>query len=238
MSLFTQRIFSRGRFLFWGIVPVGGALLVSMNVFRPTENIWMLWVLDVVFVLLAFGLWNRTKLRTMLRIVCGIVSVGYLALTIEAYVTGEQRLRFSVGLLAIGIPAAIFAIRGYFMQSEGVTGEWIEAVNQTRDGLVLRRALTGVVENSEPPSTGRCLRALIAAELIATRKGYDPANLPLPLREWPQRHSGLEVAHLIPLAVQALDRIAAKSELRELWMEKGEASAFEAEVRLPQRYLV
>ena len=238
MSAFTQNIFSGSRTLFWGIVPLGGLLVLSMNMFPPEQNHWILWVIDVVFVLFALGLWNPLRFRAAARIVCGAVCLLYLGYVVDQIRLGNRVEEAALGLVVIGVPAGIYAVRGRFATNDGPTGEWITSLNHCGDLRLLRDTFTAVIESASRPTHGMSLRALIVAELLATRRGYPVEELPFPLRGWPAGHRNLETEQIIPVALAAVDRILGDSELRDRWEREGLIEAFQSEIAKLHRFLI
>lgn len=74
-----------------------------------------------------------------------------------------------------------------------------------------------------------CSSALAAAEIVAALRGRPASDLPDDAKAWIEQH-GKKLAinqDLIDTAHDAIARIAADSELRDLWMDSDNADAWE-----------
>ncbi len=112
------RIFGhRSRFMFWGIVPIGAVLLALMTLsftdWTLTRAI-IVSVLDVTFLLFALGIYDPRRFTWSLRAAMVVVGLGYVSYCVDAFfLTKSQRFDAFHGLFAIGIPALLFATRGF-----------------------------------------------------------------------------------------------------------------------------
>ncbi len=107
----------RSRFLFWGTVPIGTLMLALMTL---SFNGWtfkraiIVGTLDLTFLLFAIGTYDARRFTWALRICMAIVFLGYFAYVVDEFFSGRSRLFDAFhGLLAIGIPALLFALRGF-----------------------------------------------------------------------------------------------------------------------------
>ena len=67
-----------------------------------------------------------------------------------------------------------------------------------------------------------------------SRRGRPESSLlvgPEGIAEWVQAHDQVAWGELVPLAVKSIDRIAAGSELKELWVESDKDGDWTAEVQ-------
>jgi hypothetical protein len=76
-----------------------------------------------------------------------------------------------------------------------------------------------------------CSAAIAAAELVYASKRADRSRLDDAAGDWLDEHSGFIGDTDLVLARQAVDRVLAKSELRDLWDEAGPDSEWHADVR-------
>ncbi len=120
-------LFSGSRFIFWTLAPVlilGAAVFsVSVDYSSPTRVALVIF-LDSLAVLLALGLYSPRGNEWGLRLVTGLVFVGYVDYLVEEiregkplYLTGgrgEESLRNAIlGLILIGWPCIKFTLLGF-----------------------------------------------------------------------------------------------------------------------------
>ena len=74
------------------------------------------------------------------------------------------------------------------------------------------------------------VRALAAAEVVAALQGHPPPDLPDGAAAWVSQHAAVDGSTLAALALTAIARTRANSELAELWEETDEAAAWGAVV--------
>ena len=98
--------------------------------------------------------------------------------------------------------------------------DWVHALRKTKDDRMLRDAFGYALAQTyiEAPVAEE---AIAAAEVIASAFGWPTTNLPKDVRDWVSNYSETITAQTAAVAVAALDRIVAASELRELWEEAG-----------------
>jgi hypothetical protein len=113
-----ERIFGRrSRFVFWGIVPIGAILLTLMTLNFTgwtVKRAIIVGVLDLTFLLFALGIYDPARFSWSLRTCMAIVFLGYCAWVADEFFSGKSRLFDAFhALIAIGIPALLFAIRGF-----------------------------------------------------------------------------------------------------------------------------
>lgn len=75
-----------------------------------------------------------------------------------------------------------------------------------------------------------CSAALAAAEVVAALRGQPAPGLPEDVGAWVASHPSEPSGDLVAAARRAVDAIAARSELRELWDESPEAESWHAAV--------
>lgn len=107
----------RSRFFFWGIIPIGTLLLALMTLSFAdwtVKRAIIVSVLDLTFLLFALGLYDPRRFSWSLRICMVIIFLGYFAYVIaEFFFRKSNRFDAFHGLLAIGVPALLFAIKGF-----------------------------------------------------------------------------------------------------------------------------
>lgn len=74
-------------------------------------------------------------------------------------------------------------------------------------------------------------RAVAAAEAIAAASGRPGSDLPTDLTDWLKAHGTFQNPELRKNASDAVDYVMTHSELRDLWAESAEFSAWEATLR-------
>jgi hypothetical protein len=99
--------------------------------------------------------------------------------------------------------------------------DWVWELEDDTDGTVLADALSIVTtapvsEFIEAPDASN---ALAAAEIVASARGSRAADLPTEAVVWLDAHSAVVDEKLVAKARTAVERIAADSELKELWDE-------------------
>jgi hypothetical protein len=100
--------------------------------------------------------------------------------------------------------------------------DWIAALEDTDDISVVERALSAVNDAEGYLEAPECSVALAAAEVVATILKKPGADVPSEVFEWIAR-VGRDLPPSIPDAARrAVDRVAADSELLELWEEAGD----------------
>jgi hypothetical protein len=100
--------------------------------------------------------------------------------------------------------------------------DWIAALEDTDDIGVMERALSAVNDAEGYLEAPDCSVALAAAEVVATILKKPGADVPSEVFEWIAR-VGREMPPTLPDAARrAIDRVAADSELLELWEEAGD----------------
>jgi hypothetical protein len=110
--------------------------------------------------------------------------------------------------------------------------EWLDALAAVDDDSLLHEALdeiaaAGPGEYVEAPWAAV---AVAAAEVVAGGLGRPAVDLPDEASAWLERCPGVVGAEHATLALRALDRVAADSELRALWDRSSDASPWHARV--------
>ena len=109
-------------------------------------------------------------------------------------------------------------------------GDWTYELTPDADESVVERALAAAVAGGEP-SASTSQAAIAAAEVVAAGLGCPSPSLPEEVGEWVAARDQAPWPALAPLAVKAIDRILAGSELKELWAESDEDGDWTAEVQ-------
>ena len=102
------------------------------------------------------------------------------------------------------------------------------------DFRLIDRTLAGVAAMVEADEldADEASEVLAAAECVAAAAGFPPENPPQELADWLAENSPIQVKpEFVVMARQAVARVLAKSELRELWLESDEYGAWETAVR-------
>jgi hypothetical protein len=106
--------------------------------------------------------------------------------------------------------------------------DWVVRLAEGSGHAVLRDALTPIATTDdrylEAPD---CSIAVAAAEAVAAARGHANASLPDEVVGWVRKKPEV-TGELVTLARSAVDRIAAKSELRDLWDESDSAETWRA----------
>ena len=234
---FKNTIFSGSRFLFWAIVPIGAVGLGSMNYFPAAKNQWIVWILDVLFILFAVALWNPTRFRPATRLVALIVFLGYAVRLFDSIVHLPSDVRDSVlGLIFIGGPCVIYAMFGAFSKHSAHI-EWRNRLFHANDDLVLREAFLNAIRLDRIPDIETCRRALTSAEVVAATDGYKSISLAPAMYEWSQLHRKQIKPELASLALQALDAARLNPDLQNAW-DSDEPEEYEAVVADLREHLV
>jgi hypothetical protein len=109
--------------------------------------------------------------------------------------------------------------------------DWFYTVEEAPDpGAVMAAAIDDLLSAADDIEVDLCSEAIAAAELCASCAGQLPARLPDHILIWVQTHPHEPHADEIAQAAQAVSRVRAESELRELWDESGDGPHWLAEV--------
>src|SRR4051794_36794513 len=107
--------------------------------------------------------------------------------------------------------------------------DWFDALERRGADAVLV-ALETVPEEDDYIEAPQANEALAAAEIVAAARGRSAAGLPGEGTDWVQAHAAEIGDELVPLAIGAVTRIRADSELKDLWEEDDSASEWLAVV--------
>ncbi len=104
-----------------------------------------------------------------------------------------------------------------------VAQDWLYDFGEN-DFRLIDRTLAGVAAMIEADEldADEASEVLAAAECVAAAAGFPPNDPPEELAEW--------LPEYVAIACQAVARVLAKSELRELWLESDEFEAWETAV--------
>ena len=97
--------------------------------------------------------------------------------------------------------------------------KWIAALVKAGTPDHVRATLRTIVDSTEAPAEEACMDALAAAEIIAVALGRASGEVPVEARTWAKTHGDTWTSTDVRLAVKAVKRIAANSELKEFWDE-------------------
>ncbi len=101
--------------------------------------------------------------------------------------------------------------------------DWFFVVEEAVDpGTPIAEALDDALSEADCLELDGSSRAIAAAELLASCAGQPPEELPDRIRAWTDAHLHAPHESEIELAVQAVSRVRAESELRDAWNEAEE----------------
>ena len=102
--------------------------------------------------------------------------------------------------------------------------EWLAQLEDSSDDSLLRTAIepAAAITRAGELDSGAAAIALAGAEVVAAAKGQPGADLPEGLSGWLEQFGGAVGDDLPIPARQAVERIAASSELKDLWDEAGD----------------
>ncbi|HET7234013.1 MAG TPA: DUF4259 domain-containing protein [Longimicrobium sp.] len=101
--------------------------------------------------------------------------------------------------------------------------DWFDALEQRGADAVLV-ALQTIPEEADTIEVDQANEALAAAEIVAACRARASSNLPGEATDWINAHETEIGPELLPLAIDAVTRIRAESELKDLW-EEGDSAA-------------
>jgi hypothetical protein len=110
----------------------------------------------------------------------------------------------------------------------------LDLLDDLMDGdaaAILRDALSAAADGDVPVGALDAAAALAAAELVAAMGGRPAASLPDAASAWLRANPAPPTPWMLDAARRAVDAVSRDSELRDLWLQTGEAGAWEEEVR-------
>ena len=110
-------------------------------------------------------------------------------------------------------------------------GDWVYQLEEANDLDFLRDTLQAAADPDGYLEAPTCSMALAAAEVVAALAGRPAPDLPEEVRTWVEAHRLTVLPDLRALSVQAVDQVAAGSELQELWAESEESGAWVDQLR-------
>jgi hypothetical protein len=100
------------------------------------------------------------------------------------------------------------------------TQKFRQALESANDSEILSEAIGLAMDAGDYLEAPEGSRLLCACEVIAALGGQPSTNLPDEVRQWVGNHKTLDASELIPIALQAIDRVLGEnSELDQLWKE-------------------
>src|SRR5579863_7406583 len=97
--------------------------------------------------------------------------------------------------------------------------DWVYELEESSGTDLLKEAFKAVTSNGYPDSPDCCI-ALAAAEVVAAAKGKPSVDLPDGARKWLDDHDNLDaIKGLAKSAITVVNKVSAKSELRDAWEE-------------------
>ncbi|HET6764055.1 MAG TPA: DUF4259 domain-containing protein [Longimicrobiaceae bacterium] len=106
--------------------------------------------------------------------------------------------------------------------------DWLDDLLDGDGAELLRDALSAAAEADGYLEAPDAASALAAAEVVAALAGRPSSALPDEAAGWVRAQSGGAKPWMLDFARRALERVARDSELRELWLESGDAGEWEA----------
>lgn len=98
--------------------------------------------------------------------------------------------------------------------------DWLGELENSNDSDVLSEAIEGAMNAGDYLEVPEGSRLLCVCEVFAALGGQPSTDLPDEVRQWVGNHKTLDASALIPLALQAIDRVLGEnSELDQLWKE-------------------
>jgi hypothetical protein len=104
--------------------------------------------------------------------------------------------------------------------------DWVYQLEEAGDLDLVQVTLAAAADPEAYLEAPTCSMALAAAEVVAALAGQPAPDLPEEIRTWVGEHRLRVPPELRTLSVKALDRVAADSELKELWAESEERGAW------------
>ncbi len=107
-------------------------------------------------------------------------------------------------------------------------GDWVYALEKSKDKSVLHSALDTVLKNSETIESPECCEALAAAEVIYSGLSSEHSGVSEDIIKWLNKKPGIFKKPIIfeasdaKKAIEAISKILNSSELKELWEESDE----------------
>ena len=115
---------------------------------------------------------------------------------------------------------------GHFDNDDAL--DYVASLMKSEGTGLLSRSLETVLK-TDSPITYECTEALAAAEMVAALYSF-PGELPQEAVEWVSQADKPANYQLKKLATQAVQKIVASSELKELWEESGDVESWMEQV--------
>ncbi|MDB4950930.1 MAG: hypothetical protein JWM27_3579 [Gemmatimonadetes bacterium] len=109
--------------------------------------------------------------------------------------------------------------------------DWLDDLLDGDGTVLLRDALSAAAEADGYVEGPDASAALAAAEVVAALASRPASRLPDAAAGWVRAQAGGAAPWMLEMARRAVNAVARHSELRELWMESGDAGEWEAAVR-------
>lgn len=95
--------------------------------------------------------------------------------------------------------------------------DWMADLVKAADLARVRGVLSDVLRTTDEPEAETSQQALAAAEVVAALRGFPARDLPDELKDWVDDASVDVSPELVKMAVEAVARVGADSELARLW---------------------
>jgi hypothetical protein len=109
--------------------------------------------------------------------------------------------------------------------------DWLGILERKRDDGALVAAFSGILSSRGRPSPEASEKAIAAAAVVSAARRDASAKLPKEAQQWIARNGYSPPDNLLVKATQAVERILAQSELRNLWEEAGALPEWIAEMQ-------
>jgi hypothetical protein len=108
--------------------------------------------------------------------------------------------------------------------------DWVWNLEDARDVTILEDAFGAVTTADEYLESPECSEAIAAAEVVAAMRKRPCAKPPKEVQDFAKRINAPPPPELIAWALEALERIKTKSELKDLWDESESAEKWQQSV--------
>ena len=109
--------------------------------------------------------------------------------------------------------------------------DWLDGLARGHGATPIRDALSAAAESDGYVEAPEASAALAAAEVVAALHDRPCVGLPEEAAGWVRTHRGAAQPWMLDMARCAVDRVERDSELRDAWLESGDAGEWETAVR-------
>jgi hypothetical protein len=108
--------------------------------------------------------------------------------------------------------------------------DWLSELECALDDGCCSAALNKILQSGAALDSDECQEAIAAAAILEASRRHPISGIPKNARAWIVEHGFSASPELLKSAVQAVELIAEKSELRELWQESSSYKAWQKEM--------